>query len=209
MTTTTPQLADPSAWAHYDGADHTAADNLKYVQAHAEQGNPASVLKAMDEFARNAGGLMHVGDDKGPIVVNDIIGNFVPSHVPSPQDPVVMVELGAFLGYSAVHFASALANKFGKAKCATFPWKSTRNVHEGPLEEHLKGAFKDIPRIDLVFIDHVKFLYEADARRLLESGKLYLKFVRSHPGLKSRHYETVLEYSDGKILDGIEVSVVV
>ncbi|KAI9176154.1 hypothetical protein H9P43_006519 [Blastocladiella emersonii ATCC 22665] len=231
---------------HLEGTDTTATDNVAYIQTHATRGDPASVLTAMDAFARSRGGLMHVGDDKGPLVVERILGQWTPTTA-SDDEPLVMVELGAFLGYSAVLLASALRAKFPTRKVIrylSFEVDPTRvaaaqaaadwaglgdivRVCHGSLEQQLApgGALADVPRVDLCFIDHWKQLYKADAERLVASGKLvpgsaliadnvitpgapeYLAYIRAHKRFDSVHYPTVLEYTDGKVADGIEVSV--
>ncbi|KAJ3365171.1 hypothetical protein GGF31_008629 [Allomyces arbusculus] len=244
---------------HYIAFDNSkegiTTEHVAYIRAHAPRGDAAAVLHAMDDFARRSGGLMHVGDEKGPLVVSKILGNWSPVRTPvSATNPVVMLELGAFLGYSAVLFASALVAKFGhenvrylsvevdplrieaaRAAADHAGLGDVVTVLDGPLENHLHkilpgGELDKSLRlgghgVDLVFLDHWKDLYQADAERILANGLLsgpgalliadnvitpgapeYLAYIRARKDLDSVHYPTVLEYSDGKVPDGIEVS---
>lgn len=65
------------------------------MKEHAKRGDPASVVRAIDEFAaKNI--MMNIGDAKGAIVDDEI----------RKKKPATMVEIGAYTGYSAVRFAS-------------------------------------------------------------------------------------------------------
>lgn len=68
---------------------------LAYVKEHATQGDPQSVLDAIEEF-RSISPMINVGPQKGEIVDAEI----------RKKQPLVMAELGGYAGYSAVRFAA-------------------------------------------------------------------------------------------------------
>lgn len=68
---------------------------LKFVQQHAQQGDAASVVAAIDQFAASHM-MMNVGPHKGAIVEAEI----------RKKRPLVMVEAGGYMGYSAIRFAA-------------------------------------------------------------------------------------------------------
>jgi catechol O-methyltransferase len=69
---------------------------LAYVKENAQRGDPASVVRTIDEFAGKHM-MMNVGEDKGGIVDAEI----------RRKRPAIMAELGSYTGYSTVRFASA------------------------------------------------------------------------------------------------------
>ncbi|KAL9596641.1 MAG: hypothetical protein Q9219_005678 [cf. Caloplaca sp. 3 TL-2023] len=149
---------------------------LHFVHGHPSindiRGSPANVLKAIDEFGRTKKYLMNVGDDKGKIVV-DLI---------SEVKPKVMVELGGYVGYSALVFGDALRKAGGERY-----FSLERNpefaavilslvdlaglsdivkVIVGPSADSLKRlhAQGSLKRIDLMFLDHWKPAYTTDLK---------------------------------------------
>ena len=54
------------AWLRREPGVHEAA--LAFAREHANSGDPASVLAALDRFARERRFLMNVGDEKGPLL---------------------------------------------------------------------------------------------------------------------------------------------
>lgn len=68
------------------------------------RGSPAKVIKAIDDYSENYKFLMNVGVDKGGHVVS-LIRQLRPS---------AMVEVGAFVGYSAIMFGNAVREAGGK-----------------------------------------------------------------------------------------------
>lgn len=69
---------------------------LKYVLEKAEK-NPESVLKTIDLYAQKSW-LMNIGDQKGVILENAL----------KSANPKAVLELGAYVGYSATLIASKL-----------------------------------------------------------------------------------------------------
>lgn len=141
------------------------------------RGSPEKVLAAIDEYGRKQKYLMNVGEDKGKIVT-DLIAEHKPN---------VMVELGGYVGYSSILFASALQRSGGKQylvleKSPEFAavvasmadlagLSSVVKVIVGASDvsiRRLHAAGELPPRLDMVFLDHIKPAYLPDLK-LLES----------------------------------------
>lgn len=71
---------------------------LKYVQEHVPPGDAESVLRTIDELAWSGTFLMNVGPDKG-LILDDVL---------QKQKPCIALEIGAYVGYSAVRIGSQL-----------------------------------------------------------------------------------------------------
>ncbi len=82
---------------------------LSFIKAHPNfetmQGNPTLVLQAMDEFAYQHDFLINIGEHKGKIVT-DLIAKVKPK---------VLVELGGYVGYSAILFADQMRKQAATA----------------------------------------------------------------------------------------------
>ncbi|MFI5779887.1 O-methyltransferase [Nocardia sp. NPDC051570] len=155
-----------------------------HVLAHAMAGDPASVLATIDGFARNRSILMNVGDEKGTIL-DAAIGRAAPK---------LLLELGAYCGYSAVRTgrllpegarlvsveANAANAEIARAVIAHAGLSNRITVVVGMIgdggqtvrtlsEEHgfTAGA------LDFVFIDHMKTAYLSDLRTILATGWLH------------------------------------
>ena len=72
-----------------------------YVAAHVERGDAAGALAAMDHYAREIAFLINIGPDKGDLV-REVFDR-------APEAPRVL-ELGAFVGYSAILFGLAVGS---------------------------------------------------------------------------------------------------
>lgn len=208
---------------------------LAHVKQHAQQGNAQSVIDAIDGFSHENTFMMNVGDEKGPIV-DDILRQYRPK---------VMIELGGFIGYSALRFGHLLKQLHpnGEAKYYSIEYglhyadciremvkfaglDDVVTVFQGAAERIIP-QLRDlgVPRVDAVFLDHVKELYLHDLIRLEGSGVLkkgsvliadnviypgapdYLQYVRSRPEkYQTKFYPSFLEYSNQKVKDGLEVS---
>ena len=68
------------------------------------RGNPKKVIAAIDTFAQTVTGLINIGQSKGEIVTALI----------SQHKPATMLELGGYIGYSAIMFGDALRQAGGK-----------------------------------------------------------------------------------------------
>ena len=143
------------------------------------RGSPENVLKAIDEYGRTKKYLMNVGADKGKIVA-DLVAEVKPQ---------VMVELGGYIGYSALLFGNAVRKAGGKRY-----FSLERNPEFGAVIASLAdlaglgdvvkvvvGSSADsikrlhsqgsLQHIDLMFLDHYKPAYTSDLK-LCEHLKL-------------------------------------
>jgi len=205
----------------------------KYVFENAIRNNPDSVLKAMDNFAKNKRFLMNIGDTKGSLLINQLkkIGS-----------DLTILELGCFCGYSAILMAKNLT-KFGKVVSLEVNKTYARNALEiikyAGLEDKIiviEGSSEKIIgtlryRFDLVLLDHWKNLYKRDLiaiekRGLLKNGSIifadnvgklisalagergysndYLDYVRNNNNYTNINIKTYLEYSMAE--DEVEIS---
>ncbi|XP_061779449.2 catechol O-methyltransferase B isoform X1 [Nerophis lumbriciformis] len=151
---------------------------LAAVQKNATRGNPLSVVKAIDEFCSHSEWAMNVGDEKGCIV----------DSVVSDINPVNVLELGTYCGYSTVRIASMLRPhakiftlEFNPDYAAIarqiFAWAGVEDkvqLIEGDSGEwipKLKEKF-GVETFDLVFLDHWKDRYLLDTKLIEECGLL-------------------------------------
>lgn len=151
---------------------------LRHVLQRAAAGDPQSVLDAIDFYCAHKEWAMNVGDKKGEIV----------DAVVREQRPSVLLELGAYCGYSAVRMARLLP---AGARLLTIELNPdyaaiTRQVVDfAGLQDKvtvLLGASQDvIPQLkkqhgvdtlDMVFLDHWKDRYLPDLLLLEECGLL-------------------------------------
>ncbi|KAB8074951.1 O-methyltransferase [Aspergillus leporis] len=68
------------------------------------RGSPEAVLAAIDEYGRTQNFLMNVGEEKGKIITGIIFDQNLKS----------MLEIGGYIGYSAILFGSALRRAGGQ-----------------------------------------------------------------------------------------------
>lgn len=152
---------------------------LHYVFQHATEGDADSVVQAMDEFNHKHATMMHVGSAKGRLL----------DEVIQKHHPKVMIELGAFCGYSAVRFARWVRND-PEAHFFSFEVDplhaaiATKVVELAGLRDKVTvivGSFSEridavrqkngIKHVDFFFIDHMKDLYLPDLK-LIEEKEL-------------------------------------
>ncbi|KAM0281852.1 hypothetical protein ACHAQH_003341 [Verticillium albo-atrum] len=132
--------------------------------------SPRDVLAAIDEFGRQQKYLMNIGSEKGAIVT-DLIEDLKPK---------TMVELGGYVGYSAILFGDALRRSGGQRficieKSPEFAAVARSLIELAGLsaivEIHVGSAGPTIERlhsegvlesIDLLFLDHIKPAYLPD-----------------------------------------------
>ncbi|RYP21345.1 hypothetical protein DL765_002246 [Monosporascus sp. GIB2] len=142
------------------------------------RGNPEKVLEAIDEYARTQKYLMNIGPYKSRTVV-DLIKR---------EKPRVMVELGGYVGYSAIAFGAALRAAGGKQYFSLemnpeFGAVISMLVDLAGLRDIVTvvvGASSDslrrlqvegkLGRIDLLFLDHYKPAYTMDLKLCEEIG---------------------------------------
>jgi catechol O-methyltransferase len=166
-------------WQVGDGREARLAE---YVLSRARRGDPADVIRVIDEYCYKQSFLINVGDEKGRILDAAV----------ADAKPARVLELGTYCGYSALRMAVAAPS----AKIASIEFNAAnaeiaRRIHThagvsgrvtivvGSLgdggrtidvlkKEHGFGAGS----VDLVFIDHDKSVYLSDLRLILEQGWL-------------------------------------
>lgn len=84
--------------SYNDGREHRC---LEYVKLNAVQGNASDVLFQIDKFGWNEAFLMNVGDAKGEILSKALM----------EKSPAHVLEIGAYVGYSATRIASGLGER--------------------------------------------------------------------------------------------------
>lgn len=153
---------------------------LHYVYKHPSiadiRGSPTRILEVIDEFGREKF-LMNVGYDKGKIVT-DLI---------EKVKPQVMIELGGYVGYSALLYGDALRKAGGKnyyslernpefaAVIMSFVdlagLSDIVKVFVGVSGDSIKRLSADgLKHIDLLFLDHFKPAYLTDLKLCEELG---------------------------------------
>ena len=149
---------------------------LDYVFSNAERNNPKSILQTIDNFVLESGQfLMNVGPEKGEILKNHLL----------KSKPNNVIELGTFIGYSAVLISSTIGEK---SKLTSIDSDShsieiaKELINFAGLDDKVNlmhgSAEEIIPELnfnaDFVFIDHAKKKYLSDLK-LLETEEIILK----------------------------------
>ena len=138
------------------------------------RGSPSKVLEAIDEFGREHDFLMNIGKMKGDII----------KKIMAKNKPQVFVELGGYVGYSALMFGEALRKygapgenlRFWSLEYSPIFASIVMNLVDlaglsdivkvviGPAEESLKRLHGEgkMNKIDILFLDHVEDLYVQD-----------------------------------------------
>merc|ERR1712054_345244 len=121
------------------------------------RGSPEKVLAAIDEYGRTKKYLMNVGEDKGRIVT-DLI---------KEVKPKIMIELGGYVGYSAVLFGAAVRDAGGKTY-----YSLERNPEFAAVILSLVdlAGLSDVDKVVVMFIDHYKPAYLPDLKLCEELG---------------------------------------
>ena len=145
------------------------------------RGKPERVLAAIDDYHGRFHQLMNVGRPKGAFI-SDIIAE---------RKPRVMIELGGYVGYSAILFGAALRQTGNGARYVSIEQNPEMAAVAAQLVE-LAGlrdavriivgssgevlqemvAAKDIDGVDCIFIDHWQKLYRPDLWLLEGLGAL-------------------------------------
>ncbi|KAK5113731.1 hypothetical protein LTR85_010748 [Meristemomyces frigidus] len=149
------------------------------------QNNPAKILAAMDTFAAEQEFLISIGSDKVPIF-HDLLAK---------ESPNIIVELGGYLGYSAIMFGDYLQNRRSVQGPKAHVWSlefepdfaaimselisiaglsDTVTVVTGAASDSLRKlkSTGQVVQVDLLFLDHVEDLYEQDLKVCEELGLL-------------------------------------
>ena len=149
---------------------------LDYVFSNAEKNNPKSILQTIDNFVLESGQfLMNVGPEKGEILRDHLV----------KSKPNNVIELGTFIGYSAVLISSTIGEKskltsidsdnhsieIAKELINFAGLDDKVNLMHGSAEEIIPDLNFNA---DFVFIDHAKKKYLSDLK-LLETEEIILK----------------------------------
>ena len=155
-------------------------DVLEYVLRNAKQNDPQSILDVIDNYAMEGSldkkrFLMNVGPEKGKILEESI----------KKHNPKKILELGAFLGYSAVLIGMNMSEDSTlvsvdpdnsaiiiASKIVDYAGMSGKISFIKQKAEDAIDGFKD--QFDFVFIDHAKKRYFPDLI-LLEKANLLKK----------------------------------
>ena len=163
-------VKDPSFYAQWSYAQ--PSDIVPFVEATATRGDAQSVLAAMDTFGQYYP-MYKLGDEKGTMLAN-LVRN---------KNPTNCVEVGTFLGYSAIWTAIQLkngGNENAKLTCVEFEPRHIEVANKlidfagvSDVVTVLQGSGADrVPDVvaivgkntpaDFVFFDHCKQCYLPD-----------------------------------------------
>ncbi|KAI9038228.1 O-methyltransferase [Aspergillus affinis] len=136
------------------------------------KGSPERILAAIDQYGREKDFLMNVGEHKGELVRREIAEN----------KPNVLMELGGYVGYSAILFGNSLKIAGGKKyisleKSPVFASVSPSlvklaglddivEIKIGPCRDSLRALEKKYSDrgLDMIFFDHAKTEYVNDLK---------------------------------------------
>ena len=152
---------------------------LDYVLANAEKNNPSSILQNIDKFTIESGEfLMNVGPEKGKILQSTL----------RKHEPLKILELGTFIGYSAILIASTVGSN--ASLYSIDPDQSSIDISEKMVDfaglsnkvNFINSTAElAIPKLnhpfDFVFIDHAKKRYFPDLILIEQSGLLKSRSV--------------------------------
>lgn len=156
-----------------------------YVKNKAVHGNAMSILKCIDEFCYTQHWMMHIGDQKLPLLAQSL-QRAVPHHPAG----LCIAELGSYCGYSAVYIASQLNVERGdhlyciesEEKCVMWTRRMVALARLDNIVTVIHSTASNFdswrnqlnsPHIDLLFIDHDKAMYLADLLRIEAAGLLH------------------------------------
>jgi catechol O-methyltransferase len=198
-----------SEWQVGDGREEAAAG---YVVAHAPAGSIDAAIAAIDRFAYRHKFLINVGDEKGAILEAAI----------DRVKPLRVLELGAYVGYSALRMArrlpavgrvfsvelnpsnAAIARRIidhaGAADRVTIVVGSIGDGGQTVRTLEEQHGFKP-GSLDFAFIDHTKDAYLPDLQRILDAGWLHAGSVVvadnvGFPG--APEYKAYMDAEEGK-----------
>ncbi|HEY6475415.1 MAG TPA: class I SAM-dependent methyltransferase [Polyangia bacterium] len=172
-------------WQVGDGREEAAA---QAVLTRAPRGDLDAAIATLDRFASSEKLLINIGDEKGALLDQAV-------HRASPRRAL---ELGAYVGYSALRIARALPAGGHLFSLELIPANAeiARRIatHAGAADRitFIVGSLGDGGRtlaslrdthgftagsLDFVFIDHAKDQYLPDLLRILEAGWLHPESV--------------------------------
>ncbi|KAF2965993.1 hypothetical protein GQX73_g7587 [Xylaria multiplex] len=144
------------------------------------RGEPQAILEAIEKWSQKNQILMVIGPERGRTIL-DLI---------SETKPKTMVELGGYIGYSAIKFGSAVKAVGGQrylsfesnAEYASIAQKLIDlaglndfvHITVGPSTDSLNSLARQNPpgEIDILFLDHPEHLYVSDLKLCEDSHLL-------------------------------------
>jgi catechol O-methyltransferase len=202
----------PKVLREWQAGDGREEDCAQYVLGRAPAGNAAAAIAAIDEYAYRHKFLMNVGDEKG-VILERALSRVAPKRV---------LELGCYVGYSALRMAAQLpagghvysvewsaANAAIARRIVAHAGMSDRitivNGSLGDGGKTLAALQKEhgfLPgSLDFAFIDHAKDMYLPDLERILEAGWLHpgSVVVADNVGFPGApEYRTYMQAQEGK-----------
>jgi catechol O-methyltransferase len=196
-------------WQVGDGREEEAA---RYVTKHAPPGDVDAAIRALDEFAYRRKFLISVGDEKAAILEAAV----------RRAAPRRALELGAYVGYSALRIARTLppgghlwsleinpANADIAGRVAAHAGAGDRITFVvgalgdgGATMDRLREQHGFAPgSLDFVFVDHAKDQYLPDLERLLEAGWLHAGSVVVADNMRvpgSPRYAAYMDAAEGR-----------
>jgi len=202
-------------WQVGDGREQRVVD---YVLERARPGDVDDAVRVIDEFGWQKSLLINVGDKKGPILDAAV----------RAARPKLVLEVGAYIGYSALRMSRCLAE--GGRLCSVEFNPSNADLarrivsHAGADGKIavLVGTLGDggatadrLARehgfgpgaLDLVFLDHDKEAYLSDLQLILERGWLHRGSVVVADNVKfpgAPAYRAYMQAQEGKLWRTVE-----
>lgn len=201
-------------WQVGDGREEALA---AFVVANAREGDPADVIRVIDEFCLNRSVMINVGDEKGEILDRAV----------RRASPHLLLELGTYCGYSALRMARVMpagarlcSLEFSRdnAAIARRIWDHAGIGDELTVVVGTLGDGSTIGRlrtehgfgegmVDFVFVDHDKAAYLPDLERILKErwlhpGSIVVADNVRFPG--APQYRAYLKAQQGNTWDTIE-----
>jgi len=196
-------------WQVGDGREEKVAET---VLRKARKGNAAEVISVIDNFCYNDSVLINVGDKKGALLDTAL----------ERAQPKVILELGTYVGYSAIRMAQRLPVG-GRLYSIEFnPDNASiarRIIDHAGLSERITvvvGTLGDggitakvlesdhgfaSGSVDFVFIDHAKDAYLPDLNLILQRGWLHKGSVVVADNIKfpgAPDYQAYMDEQEGK-----------
>ena len=202
-------------WQVGDGREQRVVD---YVLEKARPGDVDDAIRVIDDFGWHKSLLINVGDKKGPILDKAV----------RDARPKLVLEVGAYIGYSALRMSRCLAE--GGRLCSVEFNPSNAELarrivaHAGANDRIaiVVGTLGDggatIDRLtrehgfargvlDLVFLDHDKEAYLSDLQLILERGWLHRGSVVVADNVKfpgAPAYRAYMQAQEGKLWRTVE-----
>jgi catechol O-methyltransferase len=202
-------------WQVGDGREQRVVD---YVLERARPGDVDDAIRVIDEFGWQKSLLINVGDKKGPILDKAV----------RDARPKLVLEVGAYIGYSALRMSRCLAD--GGRLCSVEFSPSNAELarrivaHAGANDRitiivgTLGDGGKTLDRLasehgfargalDLVFLDHDKDAYLPDLQLILERGFLHRGSVVVADNVKfpgAPAYRAYMQAQEGKLWRTVE-----